>query len=1086
MNLSLTEQDMKRFIFFGLALLAASTVQVSAQDVDQVAEAAAKVKVSKQKYETRVVKGCVLDAATGKPVDGAIVKAYGIDGFSALTNEEGLYSVKVPVFASAIQVSSPDHNLLVIGLTDSEEQKTAHLLSAAFTSDYEASLDVLNNPKAANQQYSNSLNIKEDIQSRLGAYAYSISRSGTPGIGNIMFIQGLNSLNANAQPLVVVDGVIIDQQDGREMLHEGFFNDILTTIAPSDIEDVTVLRNGTALYGARGANGVILITTHRSHSMATRITARASAGVAMEPKYIAMMDADQYRGYASELLKGTGTKITDFKFLNADPDYYYYKQYHNNTDWKELVYRTAITQNYGINVEGGDDIAQYNLSVSYSSAEGNLKCNAMDRLGVRFNTDISLLEKLSVRFDASFNNLTRNLRNDGAPLSYDEGTPTAPSFLAYVKSPFISPYAYGNGVLSKTYLDVTDESYLDEALYKYSGYNYKLGNPATINEYAEAENKNHFENSLLNIAVTPRYEFTKNLALSAHFSYTLVNTNNKFYIPVNGVPDYYVTSVSGTRQNEVRSLASKQNSVQLDSQLDWKHRSDAHDFSAFGGVRVNIENYNRNAQLGYNTGSDKTPFMSSGLMNAQTNGVNDSWRNMDVFAQGNYNYKGRYFAQLNLTASGSSRFGKDAEGLKFGGVTWGIFPSVQGAWVLTNESWFAGTEWLDYLRLSAGYDISGNDGIDNDASRSYFRAQMFLNAISGLSFSGIGNTGIKWETTRRANVGVEANFLHNRLHVGANFFHGTTDDLLSMQALGFLSGLEENWDNAGQIQNVGYDLNVSGKLLATKNWSWQIGATLGHYKNEVKDLGNGKQDYNTDIYGATIRTAVGSAANVFYGYRTNGVYSTTEQADADGLYILDKNGIDKNYFGAGDMIFVDTDGNKEINDKDRVVIGDPNPDFYGNFFTTIGWKGFKLDANFNYCVGNDVFNYMRSQLEGGNRFMNQTLALTQRWQAEGQKTSVPKASFQDPMGNSRFSDRWIEDGSYLRLKSLTFSYELPLTSQYIQGLQFWIQGNNLFTATKYLGSDPEFAATSSVIGQGIDLGRVGMSRSFVAGIKINL
>jgi hypothetical protein len=169
-----------------------------------------------------------------------------------------------------------------------------------------------------------------------------------------------------------------------------------------------------------------------------------------------------------------------------------------------------------------------------------------------------------------------------------------------------------------------------------------------------------------------------------------------------------------------------------------------------------------------------------------------------------------------------------------------------------------------------------------------------------------------------------------------------------------------------------------------------------------------------------------------------------------------------------------------------VQIGNPNPDIYGNIFTSVTWKRFRLDMNFNYSVGNDVYNYMRSQLEGGSRFLNQTTALTQRWSVEGDVTNVPKVAFQDPHGNSRFSDRWIEKGSYLKMKSMTFSYTLPLQSAFIQGLQFWIQGNNLLVISKYLGSDPEVAATNSVIGQGIDVGSIGSSRSIVAGVKINL
>ena len=249
---------------------------------------------------------------------------------------------------------------------------------------------------------------------------------------------------------------------------------------------------------------------------------------------------------------------------------------------------------------------------------------------------------------------------------------------------------------------------------------------------------------------------------------------------------------------------------------------------------------------------------------------------------------------------------------------------------------------------------------------------------------------------------------------------------------------------------------------------------------------------DNELYGATIRTELGQPANMFYGYKSLGVFSSTAEAQAaglpgeKGLYVMAANGIDRNYFEAGDIHFADLNGDGQITEADRMQIGDPNPDIYGNIFTTVAWKRLKLDVRFNYSLGNDVYNYMRSQLEGGSRFMNQTTAMQRRWQAEDQQTDMPRIAFQDPMGNARFSDRWIEDGSYLRLKSATLSYDLPLKSEYIQGLQVWLQGNNLLTLTRYLGSDPEFTMTSAVIGQGIDLGRLGQSRSIVAGVKINL
>lgn len=1078
---------MNKYLLLSLAAVS-STVAVSAQDALPQAVKADNKALHNEKYAMRTVTGRVLDAVTKQPLAGAMVSAQGISGHSVLTKEDGTYTLSVPHFTSALYVRLTSYAPVMQGLSGEQRQKDIYVSTDAFTSLYDAEIEHGEGHDAENFKYSSAVNIKEEVQKQLGAYAYTTQRNGTPGIGANMFIQGLNSLNVNAQPLIVVDGVIYDQQYGRSLIHSGLYNDILSSINPADIENVEIVRNGTALYGAKGANGVIVITTKRSKSMATRITASISAGVTMKPKTVDMMDASQYRTYTSDLLGTTGTTVTDFRFLNEDPNYYYYKQYHNNTDWKKEIYRTALTQNYGINVEGGDDIASYNLSLGYTDAKSTLRYNDMSRLNIRFNTDINIIKNLAVRFDASFSNTTRDVRDDGAPSGYTEGTPTSPAFLAYTKAPFLSPYSYGAGQLSDSKLDISDESYLTEALADYSSYNWKLANPWALNEYAEAENKNRFENSMLNLTVTPTWTIMPDLTLSEHFSYNLVNTNEKYYIPVNGVPDYYVSAVNDFRENEVRSLFSKQNSVMSDTRVNWKHRWDAHALELFGGARINWESYTLSNQVGYNTGSDKTPFMGTNLLNSGSTGRDDNWQYMTWYAQADYNWLGRYFLQASLSAESSSRFGKDADaGVHLGGVTWGIFPSLQASWVVTNEKW-AGKKmpWLNYLKLTTGYDVSGNDELDYYAARSYMTSKLYINGVSALSIEGIGNTRIKWETTRRFNVGFDSRLLNNRLALGFRFFTSSTSDLLAMQSLGYLSGLDNNWSNGGKLKNKGFDVSATVRALDRKDWKLEVGASAGHYKNKITELPDGKNAIDNTYYGATIRSQVGDAANLFYGYKTNGVFATSEEANSAGLYVLGSNGITKTYFGAGGMRFVDQNGDNCIDENDRVVIGDPNPDFYGNIFLSLAYKRLRLDVNFNYVVGNDVYNYLRSQLEGGSRFLNQTTNMLARWQTEGQVTSVPKATFQDPMGNSRFSDRWIEDGSYLRLKSMTLSYDLPLNTTFVQGMQFWIQGNNLLTFTKYLGTDPEFSSSSSVIGQGVDLGMVGQSASVVAGVKINL
>ena len=1067
----------------------------SAGDEDLEAVAApAKVRSpqARRQYPTREVCGRVLDAATRTPLSGALVRVSEVEGYSVLTDGDGLYRLRVPLFATSLDVSSPDLNMARVGLSKGEEQGDVLLYAETFTRDYVSGTDVTAKSEAQDFRFSPAITIESEIQNRLASDVYTVTRGGTPGIGSVMFIDGLGSLNANAQPLIVVDGVVFDQQYGRRTLHDGFFNDILSNISVTDIESVQVLRNGTALYGAKGANGVILINTRRNHSMATRITASISAGVTLEPKFLDVMDATQYRSYASDLLQTTGTDITDFKFLNESPTYYYFNQYHNNTNWRDLVYRTAVTQNYSINVEGGDDVADYNLSLGYVDGQSTLKNNKMNRLNIRFNSDIRLTKRLGIRFDASFANQKRNLRNDGAPSGYDEGTPTSPSFLAYAKSPMLSPYTFAGGVISDGYIDVMDESYLDEALADYANNNYKLANPLAVGEYGEADNKNHFENSMINLSVMPHYTFGEHLRLSEHFSYNLVNTNEKFYIPLNGVPDYYVSSVNSTVHNEVRSMAGKQNSVMSDTRLQYSNRFAAHDLDVFGGARINWETYTLSSQLGYNTSSDKLPAISSSLDHAQTSGSNDKWTSIAWYAQANYSYLQRYYLQANFALETSSRFGRDAaDALKMFEVPWAFFPGVQAAWVVSNEPWFNSLRrethrLLNYLKLTAGFDFTGNDDLDYHAARSYFASNNFLEDVSGISFENIGNTRLQWETTRRFNVGLEASMLRNRLHLNLNYFSSKTDDLLMYQRLHYVTGLEHNWANGGAMKNRGFDVRAVGKLIVTKNFLWELSASLGHYKNEMTELADGRSAVDAEVYGATIRSEIGHAANVFYGYKTQGVFATSEEAAQSGLYILAANGVDRLPFGAGDIRFADLDGDRRVSDADRTIIGDPNPDVYGNIFTTMAYKRFRLDVGFNYSLGGDVYNYQRSQLEGGSRFMNQTTAITRRWQTEGHVTDIPRVTFLDPMGNSRFSDRWIEDGSYLKLKSVTLSYTLPMHTTFLQGFQFWVQANNLFTLTRYLGADPEAAMTGSVIGQGIDLGLLPQSRSIVAGVKINL
>ena len=1028
--------------------------------------------------EMITVSGVVYDAATRTPLAGVRVVAHGNEKYASMTNEEGTYSFKVPKYVTLLDFIAPGYNL--VQMASNESCREVYVYSEQFTRGYNADIRVTDVAEAGDFALSTALTIDQEINTHLSGDIRSITRGGTPGMGAAMFIGGLNSLNANAQPLIVLDGVFLDQQYGRDALHEGHYNNVLSSISVSDIEKITVLKNATALYGTKGSNGVILIDTKRSTSMATRIEANVMAGIELMPSRPSMMNADQYRLYASELIGSTGTELTNFRFLTEDKNDYYYNMYHNDTNWDDYVYREALSQNYNISVQGGDEVADYNLSLGYTNAASTLDYNDFSRINLRFNTDIKLIGDLSTRFDVAYNFNTRNLRDDGIIEDFSKETILSPNFLALIKAPFLHPYqldADGN----PTEIVSDADNFASDF-----GLNNSWANPVAINKYGDAKNKNRLEYSMFNISVAPRYDFSKNFYATSLFYYALSTNNQRAFVPMTGTPSFVIEGI-GTSNNSTSSFNARQESIFSDTKLNWSYSNKAHYLNLMGGFRYTQDSYISTEQEGHNTGNDKTPNISGSLNFSDVGGVDDIWRSLAYYATADYNYKYKYFLQGALSMEATSRFGKEVEsGIKLAGVNWALFPSLQAAWLVSSEKFFK-WDFMNSLKLSAGYDASGNDDIALTASRTSLAANRFQNGSIGIVLNNIGNPSVQWETTHRYRAGLDMLMANNCIGLSLNVFKSFTDNLLTMKSLPEISGERYYWSNGGSLENMGFDVAANVKILNRKNWKWELGANVAAYKNVITALPDG--DYTTTIYGANVLTAEGHPAGVFYGYKTAGVYATQEAAEKDGLKIVSKSG-QPTSFGAGDMIFVnhkDLPGEENVIDEnDMVVIGDPNPDFYGNFYSNLSYKRFTLNMNFNYSYGNDIYNYQRSLLESGSTFFNQTTALNRRWIVEGQHTDIPKATYGDPMGNARFSDRWIEDGSYLRLRSVTLSYALPVNSIFLQGITVWATANNLFTLTKYLGSDPEVWAGNSVLYQGIDRGLTAQGRSFLLGVKINL
>ncbi len=1073
-------------VFMTLFLLSMGTTVVYAQ-------AEEKDSVNAVQDALEEISGTVVDAVTKEPVAGVRVEALDNNRYTAMTASDGCFTIKVPEYVRSLYVSTPGYESVIIKARQKKDIRIA-LYHEDFSSYVKNGFDVASVGEAI-IDISKSTSLEDEVQKQLGAQVRTVTRSGTVGIGGIMMMQGINTINSTVQPLIVLDGVIQDLQDGYSTLHDGFFNNTLTAIDVNDIEKITVLNNATSIYGSKGANGVILIDTKRGHSMATRIDAQAFASYSMKPRLPQMMDAGQYRIYANELLQSygyTSQHLATRPFLSDDKSKYYYNTYHNETDWADYVYQNSWAQNYRVNVQGGDDAAMYNFSLGFADGASTIKSNDFNRLNIRFNTDVNLAKSLKTRFDIAYSRVSRDLRDDGIREDLTAGPIVSPGFLALIKSPFLSPYAYNNsGQLTEAFSGADNFA---------PGTNNSYANPLTIFEYGDGNNKNNQEYTVFDVTIAPELTLGKDWTISTLFNYTLHRTSEKYFRPMTGTPSFIVSGL-GLSENEVRSFFSKEEVIYNDTRVTWDKKYGNHNFYAVGGFRFSNFAYDSNLASAHNTGNDKLPDVKSEYDYTATDGAYDVWRNMSYYANVDYNFRNKYYLQGGVAAETSSRFGRDTRGgIKLGGVCWGIFPSLQAGWLVSSEDFF-NVDMINYLKLTAGVDWSGNDNISNSAAFCYHENVKYSNKNMGLVIGNIENQSIQWETTRRMNVGLDLQAFNNRLRLTGSFFHNVTNNLLTLKELDPLAGLEYVWSNGGALQNTGAYVSANVRALNTKNWKWELGVSVGTYKNVVTELPDktvflSQKDgelrgYTTEIYDATILTAVDQSAGVFFGYETDGVFASTAEAyDAEKgdwhLYTKHATTGRLTPFEAGDVKFVDQNHDGEINEADRVIIGNPNPDLYGNISSNLMFKNFSLSATFNYSLGNDVYNYQRALLESGSSFYNQTVAMTNRWKVEGHETDIPRATYGDPLGNSRFSDRWIEDGSYLRLKDVTLSYKVPVSASWLQGLTVWCAGTNLLTFSKYLGSDPEFSFSNNVLYQGIDSGLLGQSRSFHLGVKINL
>lgn len=1027
-----------------------------------------------------VLSGFVYDAVTKQPIPGASVGITAVT--STFTDEKGAFGLRKTAENASLIVKATGYATQVVPV----KSQTSFILYL-----YDASLKTSNQdlimPFETMDKIRNSASVstfdgaafkqrgvassEELLQGASGLN--TIARSGSVGSGANFYIRGFNSMNTNTQPLIVVDGMPFDNKAYGTSLIGGNMTTPLSYTEAKDIENVTVIKDGTALYGSRGSNGVILITTLRPKEMTTRINFHGYMGANFAPtQRYQMMKAGEYRSYLHEMLQSSGqynqTNLQELPYFNTvkpyeekwgwegNTDYY---RYHQQSNWQDVVFRNSMSNNYYIDIKGGDDIAVFALSLGYMKHEGIITGTDFSRYTARFNSQYNMSRNFTLTANMSFNYGEKNLKDEG-------NVTTNPLMIALSKAPFMTTYFYNETNVQTATVEGTDVL--------------GVSNPWVAVNNTVAKSKNYRFYS----TITPELKLGRDLKLVSNLGLTTDKTTEITFYPMQGMS--YADHLLGPVTNMMGRRSLRYYQIYTDTYLDFIHKfASDNELKLRGGFRYENSTIEEDWSKGYNSSTDDMKSVGSGDPDyARAGGILGDSRWLSYFANVSYNLYNRYSLSANASLDGSSRYGKDAPGMvNLFDTPFAGFGSVSAAWLISSEPFVEMPSWFDRAKLRVSYGTSGNNDIGDYAAQKYYTSAPFYKQY-GVARGNVSNTELQWETAVKQNLGFDASFLKDRLQLTVDLYSNMTNNLLCSRQLSSNVGLYTYWDNNGTLSNKGAEVSLQGRIL-NSDVKWDAGLTVSKNKNILSEYGETRS--LTRFEGGTILTEVGNPIALFYGYKTDGIYKTDAEAAVAGLSTLTSNGMVYSYAG-GDVKFVNTDNSDNvINEKDMTVIGDPNPDFFGSFNTSLKWNRFTASALLTYSVGGDVYNVVRKNLESMTGTSNQTAAVNNRWRADNQNASLPRATWNDPAGNARFSDRWIEDGSYAKLKTLTISYQIPVRNlPIIRDAEVYVTGNNLLTFTKYLGYDPEFNISQNPLYYGIDTGLTPQSASVLFGVRIGL
>ena len=965
--------------------------------------------------QTRTVKGTVKDAGTDVAIPGANIVEKGTTN-GTVTDLNGKYSLEVSDGSTLVisflgmlteEVTIANNSTVDVSMiTDIMGLEDVIVIGygTAKKSDLTGAVERVGGDELSEVA---STSVDALLKGR-SAGVQVLSNSGRPGEGAVVRIRGSGSVNANNDPLYVVDGLPVGSAGNLQQIN------------PADIESIDVLKDAssTAIYGSRGANGVIIITTKKGTTGKPTIEVNSQTGFSSVKNSFDIIE-DPYT-YALLANEGRTNGGLTPEYIGADKNGTYYPSLEEIEDgtwsyktyWPDVAYRTAISQNTNVAARGGNDKTLYSLSLGHLIQEGIAIGNDYERLIFNVNLDQKLMDNIRVGTNINLAYINNNKSEGGGynrspvfPVYDEEG-----NYMQIGLNDFYHPVASAEQILDRNKsFDLYATGYLEWNLFPFlkfrSNISSKYGN--SVADYYEPRDYGWNGNQFNGFGKINNYQ-TNNLVTDNYFTYTKSL----------GLNDINVMAGMSYEQNVTRT-----------SELRGKEFINDH-----------LQNENLNTAT---------------IQEVDNSGVTSTL--LSYMGRANYSYNDKYIATFTIRADGSSRFGENNK--------WAYFPSAALGWNLHNESFIQGLTPVSRLKLRASYGQSGEQAIppyltmDRLGDVKYYMGDWRTGFGPGIVYhadsqsrkfwEGIPNKDLKWETTTSFNMGVDLGLYQQRINLTFEYYNSITEDLLRRNSLPPSSGYDRLWINDGTVQNTGIEGVFNAVVISKSNFSWDVGFNIAANKNKVISLDQETFEYNgktfltpeaTGEYIEKYRGHVnylieGEPMNVFYGYKTDGIIQSEEEGLGQGLT--------GNEAMPGEIKYLDITEDGVLDDIDRTVIGDPNPLFYYGINTAVTYKKFELNMLFTGTYKNDVFNIQRFEL-GSQR--------KQRWTEENPSDEFP--SLREGRGY-RTSGFFIEDGTHLTLQNVTLSYNTPLNKvSFMQSVRVYINLDNVYTFTKFSGYDP--------------------------------